>query len=218
MSPETARARITDVNDGIMAVAGMSLGLAGADVERTTTFAVITISAVVGALSVLGAELGEAFAQREAEIATAAEEQRLLDLQPEEEIAELVDWFVAKGVSEETSRQVAVELSEADALSAQLEIEYGIREMTSSRDAWTDGISAGVGFLIGALAPVLIAYLLPIGWREEWTIVAAIVSLTVTSFVLARSGRSDIRKTVARSVIMGAGTLAVSHILGDWLI
>ena len=119
--PDTARSRITDVNDGIIAaVAGMSLGLAGAEVSRTTAYAVITISAVVGALSVFGAELGEGFAQREAELATVAEEQRLLELGPEEEIEELVEWFEAKGVSTETSRKVAEELSDADALSAQL--------------------------------------------------------------------------------------------------
>ncbi|HMS77365.1 VIT1/CCC1 transporter family protein [Gordonia sp. (in: high G+C Gram-positive bacteria)] len=218
ISPDTARSRITDVNDGIMAVAGMSLGLAGAEVSRTTAYAVITISAVVGALSVFGAELGEGFAQREAELATVAEEQRLLELEPEEEIEELVEWFEAKGVSTETSRKVAEELSDADALSAQLEIEYGIRELTSTRDAWAEGFSAGIGFLIGALAPVAIAYLIPFGWREEWTIIAAITSLIVTSFVLASTGGSNIGKTVARSVIMGAGTLAASHFLGDWLI
>ena len=49
-------------------------------------------------------------------------------------------------------------------------------------------------------------------------IIAAITSLIVTSFVLASTGGSNIGKTVARSVIMGAGTLAASHFLGDWLI
>ena len=46
--------RITDVNDGIVAVAGMGLGLAGAEVSAATSYMVISVSTLVGAMSVFG--------------------------------------------------------------------------------------------------------------------------------------------------------------------
>ena len=57
--PEEIRSWITEVNDGIIAVAGMGLGLAGADVEARTTYAVVIINAFVGALVAFGAKLGD---------------------------------------------------------------------------------------------------------------------------------------------------------------
>lgn len=216
--PADFRERVTDINDGIIAVAGMGLGLAGAEVAPATALAVIAISTAAGALSVAGTKLGEAFAEREAEQATVAEELRLLELTPDEEQAELVEWFVAKGVTSDTAQRVAEELSTADALSAQLEIEYGIRTLTTRRDAWTEGLWSGLAFLFGAMLPVLVAFLTPVPWRTEWTVAVACLSLMATSIVLARRGRSHIWNTVLRSVAVGVGTLAVSYVLGDWLI
>ncbi|WP_245650127.1 VIT1/CCC1 transporter family protein [Millisia brevis] len=216
--PAAIRERITDINDGIIAVAGMGLGLAGAEVAAATSYAVIAISATAGALSVAGTKLGESFADREAQQATVAEERRLLALTPDEERAELVAWFEAKGVSTDTARQVAKELSATDALSTQLEIEYGIRDLTTRRDAWSDGLWSGLAFLLGALLPVLVAIVTPLPWRTEWTVAVASASLVATSVVLARRGKSRIWLTILRSVAVGLGTLAASYLLGDWLI
>ncbi|UAK36335.1 VIT1/CCC1 transporter family protein [Gordonia bronchialis] len=218
IEPDDARERITDVNDGIVAVAGMGLGLAGAEVSAATSYMVISVSTLVGAMSVFGAKLGESFADREAQQATVDYERSRIERTPEEEIAELADWFEAKGVTPQTARAVAEELSEADALSAQLEIEYGIRDLTTPSDAWQDGLWAGLAFVLGALVPLLIAVLVPINWRSEWTILAATLALILTSVVLSVLGRSRIWMTIARSVIVGLGTLGVSYALGDWLL
>lgn len=218
IEPAEIRGRITDINDGIIAVAGMGLGLAGAEVSPATSYAVIAISATAGGLAVAGSKLGESFAEREAQQATVAEEQRLLALTPDEERAELVEWFESKGVTTPTAQQVATELSAADALSAQLEIEYGIRDLTTRRDAWADGMWSGIAFLVGALLPALVSIITPVPWRTEWTVVVACLSLVATSVILARRGRSRIWLTILRSVLVGIGTLAISYVLGDWLI
>ena len=104
IEPDDARERITDVNDGIVAVAGMGLGLAGAGVSAATSYMVISVSTLVGAMSVFGAKLGESFADREAQQATVDYERSRIERTPEEEIAELADWFEAKGVTPQTAR------------------------------------------------------------------------------------------------------------------
>lgn len=215
---DAVRTRLVDVNDGVIAVAGMGLGLAGADVASHTTYAITILNTVVGALAVFGVRLGEEFAGLEAEQATIAHEQRLLELSPDEELAEMIEWFEHKGVSPETSRTVAEELSAADSLSTQLEIEYGIRERTTPRQAWQESVMAGVGFALGALIPAFFAIVTPWRWHVGSVILAMMASLVVTSVLLARLGHSAIWPTILRSVIVGVSALGISYLLGDLLL
>lgn len=156
-----ARERVTDVNDGVLSLAGLSEGLSAADAQPATVLLVIVVSTVAGAIALASAKLSEGLADREAQQRVVAEERRLLNLSAAEEVAELAQLFEAKGVSPETARRVAEELSAADALSAQLEMEFGILELASTSGASRNAFLSGVAFLLGAAGPVAIAYLSP---------------------------------------------------------
>lgn len=216
--PGDVRELTTEINDGIIAVAGMGLGLAGAGVSWWTAHAIVLLSSAAGALSVFGVKLGESFAEREAQQSMIVEEQRLLELSPEEEIRELAGWFEEKGVSAETSRRVAEEMSAADALSAQLQLEYGIEEVITSKTAWKLASRAGLAFLFGSLVPVLVTICVPAVWRSEYTILTAGLSLALTSAALSLMGRSNFWFTLARTLSLGLGAMALSYFLGDWLL
>ncbi|HNP56265.1 MAG TPA: VIT1/CCC1 transporter family protein [Gordonia sp. (in: high G+C Gram-positive bacteria)] len=216
--PEEIRSWITEVNDGIIAVAGMGLGLAGADVEARTTYAVVIINAFVGALVAFGAKLGERLADVEAERDLIGHESQRLAMTPDEERAEIVAWFEEKGVSTTTAQNVADELNEGDALGAHLLIEYGIKDFTTTRAAWSDAIQVGMAFLVGAILPVLATIVTPWDTHVVGIVAIATVSLAVTSFTLSRLGHSNPVATVARSLILGFGTLAAAFALGDLLL
>jgi len=50
---------------------------------------------------------------------------------------------------------------------------------------------------------------------ESWAIlVAALVSLTLTSLVASGAGELSVRRTLARTLAVGLGTLAVSYLAG----
>lgn len=213
IDPARVRAHVADVNDGIIAVAAMSEGLAVAGAPPATVYSIIVLTALAGAMSVAGVRFGEVSADREVELGLIEEEKRLLALSPEEEIAELAGYYEAKGLSPALARQVAEELSAADALSAQLDAEYGIREFTQASTPWRAGVIAGGAFLAGASVPVAMAYFFPGPWLWESTLVAAIASLTVTSIVLARLGRTHVWRTVLRSLIVGAASLGLTALL-----
>lgn len=204
---------MADVNDGIIAVAAMSEGLAGAGAPPSAIYSIIILSALAGATSAAGVRFGEASADREVELGLIEEEKRLLALSPAEEMAELAALYEAKGLSPGLARQVAEELSAADALSAQLDAEYGIREFTRASTPWRDGFLAGAAFLIGATVPVALAYFFPGPWLWESTLAAAVASLTVTSVVLARLGHTQVWRTILRSLIVGAVSLGVTTLV-----
>lgn len=217
VDPAAARQRITDVNDGTLAVAGFAEGLIGSGMATLEVFGIIAISAVAGAVSVAGARLAEVSATREAEQELIAEERRLLALSPEEEIAELAEHYEAKGVSPETARQVALELSSADALSAQLETEYGILEPTQPGQSVREAAWSGLSFLLGATLPVLIARFYPGERLDEFILVAVLVSLGITAVALARLGHTRIFRTLLRSVVIGLTSLGASYLVGRML-
>ena len=92
--------------------------------------------------------------QRDTERALIAKETRELAEEPEEELAELAELYRQKGLSDELARQVAVELTEHDALRAHLDIELGIDpdELTSP---WQAAWASMLAFTLGALLPLL---------------------------------------------------------------
>lgn len=214
IDPARVRAHVADVNDGIIAVAAMSEGLAGAGAPPATIWSIVILTALAGATSVAGVRFGEVSADREVELSLIEEEKRLLALSPEEEIAELAAFYEAKGLNPTLARQVAEELSARDALSAQLDAEYGLREFTAATTPWRDGLLAGLAFLAGAAVPVAIAWAVPGPWLWESTLLAAVTSLTVTSIVLARLGHTQVWRTILRSLLVGAASLGLTALAG----
>jgi VIT1/CCC1 family predicted Fe2+/Mn2+ transporter len=216
MRPDPAHVRehIVDVNDGILATAGFAEGLLGGGLPPSQVYAVIAVSAVAGAIGIGGAKYGEESANREAQLGLVEEERRLLALSPDQERTELVEHYRAKGLSAPTAELVADELSAADALSAQLESEYGIRELAGPAQPWLAGLWSGLGFLLGAAVPVLVSLLIPGAWMDEFILLAVVVSLGATGLVLSRLGQTRVLGTLLRSVLIGLASLGMSYLVG----
>lgn len=202
-----------DVNDGVLAVSGLTEGLSLL-VQSAALPAIVVVAAIAGAVSVAGVRYAEEAAEREIQLDVIEEEQRLLELAPEEELEELVQHFQDKGVSESTARQVAAELNAADALAAQLETEYGIREVVGTARPLSEAAGSGLSFLIGAAVPVTIARIVPLAWVEEYVLLGVLVSLVVTALVLSRLGGTRVLSTILRSLVIGAASLGASGLAG----
>lgn len=210
------RARIADVNDGVLSVAGLAEGLALV-VDTEALPVIVLMAAAAGAMSLGAAKYAEVAAEREVQQDVIRAEQYLLELSHAEELEELAQHFQNKGVSEETARKVAEELDAADALTAQLETEYGISEILSPAEPLKEAVSGAAAFMLGALATVLIAALVPREWVEEYILVGVALSLTVTAVVLARLSGTHIWSTMLRSLFIGAAALGTSIMVGSLL-
>lgn len=208
------RSWTVDANDGIIATAGLLEGFAGAGASEATLLTAAIVATIAGGISLGGAKWSEEAAERDAQLTLAREEAERLELNPEDEIAELAGYYEHKGLTPALAQQVAEQLTAADALGAQLDTEYGIREvMSRGAPSWT-GVTASAAFMLGSLIPLLITILVPVN-VEAWAIlVAVIVSLVLTSIVSTRSGRTSAWRTIARSLTVGVGTLGVSYLVG----
>jgi VIT1/CCC1 family predicted Fe2+/Mn2+ transporter len=205
-----------DANDGIIATAGLLQGFAGAGAgDRLLLFASIA-AMIAGGLSAGGAKWAEVAAEREAQLKIAAEEQAELAHDPVGELAELTAYWEGRGLTATLAREVAEQLTERDALAAQLDAEHGLEELLPAAAPWWAGVETTLAFMIGAAVPVLITFFAPVAIETAAIIVAVVISLVLTSLVAAGLGRLSALRMLARSLVVGLGTMAVSYLAGAY--
>lgn len=207
-----------EANDGIIATAGLLLGFAGAGASNRVLLFTATAATIAGGLSVGGASWAEEAAERDAQLLHAKQEQDDLAADPHAELEELARHWQERGLRPDTAREVARQLSAHDALAAQLSWEHSFEQpMPATFPLWF-GVGAGLAYVIGALVPLLITYFAPVD-IEPWAILTAVViTLVLSSLVSARTGQLRARRMLARTLIVGVLTLAVSYAAGELLL
>lgn len=207
------RAGVLGANDGIVSVAGIVIGVAAATIDREHILTAGIAGLTAGALSMALGEYVSVSTQRDTELALLAKERRELAEEPEAEFNELVGLYQAKGLSPETARTVATELTERDAFAAHIDIELGI-DPDGLTNPWHAAISSAVSFTVGALLPMLAILLPPPSARIPITFVAVLIALGITGWVSARLGGADPVRATQRVVIGGALAMAITYAIG----
>jgi VIT1/CCC1 family predicted Fe2+/Mn2+ transporter len=209
------RAGVLGANDGIVSVAAVVVGVAGATPAVPAILTAGLAALVGGAISMALGEYVSVSSQRDSEHALIAKERRELEEMPEEELAELTGLYEAKGLKPETARQVAIELTEHDALAAHLSAELGI-DQDDVVSPWHAAIASAISFTIGGILPLL-TILTPPAIRIPLTFVVVLIALAATGYVAAYIGGASRGKAMLRVVIGGALALAATFAIGALL-
>lgn len=207
------RAGVLGANDGIVSVAGLVVGVAGATTARPAILLAGIAGLVAGAFSMAGGEYVSVSTQRDTERAMLKLEKHELKTMPEAEERELAQLYRQRGLSAELAAKVAAELTEKDALQAHAEIELGIDpdELTSP---WQAAGASFLSFCVGALLPLLAITLPPTPVRV-WTCAIAVgAGLVLTGYVSARLGNANPVRAVLRNVGVGAAAMLVTYFVG----
>ena len=207
------RAGVLGANDGIVSVAGIVVGVAAATVERGPILTAGIAGLTAGALSMALGEYVSVSTQRDTEMALLDKERRELVEQPDTELAELAAIYRGKGLSPETARTVAEELTAHDAFAAHIDVELGI-DPDELTNPWQAAISSAIAFTVGALLPLLTILLLPAAIRVPVTFVAVLIALALTGLLSARLGGADATRATRRVVIGGALAMAITFAIG----
>jgi vacuolar iron transporter family protein len=207
------RAGVLGANDGIVSVAGIVVGVAGATIESGPILTAGVAGLVAGAVSMALGEYVSVSSQRDAERSMLAKEERELREDPEDELEELAAIYEAKGLRPATAMQVARELTEHDAFAAHVEAELKIDpdDLTSPTQA---AVTSAIAFTLGGLLPLVAILLPPATWRVPVCVVAVLIALGVAGWVGARLGGAAPLKAMLRVVIGGGIGLAVTYGIG----
>nr|WP_294994408.1 VIT family protein [uncultured Sediminibacterium sp.] len=207
------RAAVLGANDGIISVSSLAIGVATASTTRDPILLASIAGLVAGALSMAAGEYVSVSSQTDIEKADIAREKEELEEMPEEELHILAQIYEKRGLKKETAMQVAIELTEFDALGTHVRDELGINEVSQAKPIQA-AFASGAAFTAGGLLPVLVTVFAPVQQMEYFLYCFTILSLIILGAVAAKTGGSGIGKAILRIVIWGTIAMVISALVG----
>lgn len=207
------RAAVMGANDGIISTASLMMGIAAA---QTSTQAVVLAGVaglVAGALSMAAGEYVSVRSQADTEAADIERETQELAAHPAAELRELTEIYIARGLDRELAHQVAVKLTEHDALLSHARDELGIVEFLQARPLQA-ALTSAATFAVGALIPLIVAWLVPQQYLISAVACSSLVSLTLLGGLAAKVGGASKIKGALRVCVWGALAMALTGVVG----
>jgi VIT1/CCC1 family predicted Fe2+/Mn2+ transporter len=208
------RAAVLGANDGVVSIASLVVGVAAADSSTEAIFTAGLAGLVGGALSMAVGEYVSVSSQRDVEEADLERERHELREAPEQELRELTALLAARGLSDETARAAARELTAHDALAAHASEELDLRLDGLARPLQAATVSA-LAFAVGASLPLCAIGLSPVASRIWITAVATLASLAGLGALSARLGGAPAIRAVLRVVCGGALAMGLTAAIGS---
>ncbi|MGV3585514.1 MAG: VIT1/CCC1 transporter family protein [Adhaeribacter sp.] len=207
------RAAVLGANDGIISVSSIAIGIAAASTTKEPIILATVAGLVAGALSMAAGEYVSVSSQTDTEKADIEREKLELEEMPEAELEALAAIYENRGLSRETARKVAKELTEKDALATHVRDELGITEISQANPIQA-ALASGTAFTIGGFLPLLVTLFTPIKYMEYTLYGLSIVFLIILGATAAKTGGSSITKAMLRVTIWGTLAMGLTAFAG----
>ena len=207
------RAAVLGANDGLISTASLLVGVAAANPSSQTLLLTGMAALTAGALSMAAGEYISVSSQADTEKADLEQERYELTHNAERELFELTKIYVARGLDHALAHQVAVALSEHDALEAHARDEIGLTDLSTAKPIQAS-IASGLAFITGAMLPVIGILTLPMQSLVWSLALVTLVGLILLGVVSARLGGAPIIPATARVVIWGVLAMLVTALIG----
>lgn len=200
------RAAVLGANDGIVSVSALIVGVAAADPGARAILLAGVAGLTAGAMSMAAGEYVSVSSQADVERADIARERKELAERPAEEEAELASIYEGRGLTPETARLVARELTEHDALDAHMRDELGLSEINAARPLQAAFTSA-LTFSAAGAVPILAAVLAPAAAIVPSVVIVTLIALFLLGVLGAYAGGAPMMHAGFR--VLGWGVLAM---------
>lgn len=210
------RAGVLGANDGIVSVAAVAVGVAGATTESGPILTAGMAALVGGAISMALGEYVSVSSQRDSQKSMIAAKRTELRRSPRENLSGLARAYELKGLSPATAALVADELTEHDALGAHLSAELNL-DVHDVVSPWHAAFASAIAFILGAVLPLLAILLPPESVRVPITFITVLLALGITGWIGAIIGGGSRIRAAARVVLGGALALAATFAIGSLL-
>jgi VIT1/CCC1 family predicted Fe2+/Mn2+ transporter len=207
------RAAVLGANDGIVSTASLVLGVVAAGATPQAVLVAGVAGLMAGAMSMAAGEYVSVHSQADTEKAELERERREIELHPEAEHAELAGIYMARGLTPELARQVAVQLMQHDALGAHVRDELGISD-TMSANPVQAALASAASFAVGAALPLAVIALAPAQGLVVWVAVTSLLFLALLGAMAARAGGAGMLAGAWRVTFWGALAMAITAGVG----
>ncbi|GHE66771.1 VIT1/CCC1 family predicted Fe2+/Mn2+ transporter [Streptomyces sp. 2132.2] len=202
--------------DGLVSNLALMTGVAGGAVAPQTIVITGLAGLAAGAFSMAAGEYTSVASQRELVLAELDIERAQLRKHPVDEMEELAELYVSRGVEPALAREVAVQLSRdpEQALEIHAREELGI-DPDDLPSPMVAAVSSFGSFALGALLPVL-PYLL--GATSLWpAVLLALAGLFACGAVVSRVTARSWWYSGLRQLVLGGAAAGVTYVLGTWI-
>lgn len=207
------RASVMGANDGILSVAGIVIGVAGATTNNFAIFISGISGMLAGTVSMAMGEYVSVNTQKDAQRRAIMNQKEALANHYDDEFNFVKQKYVGDGIDPQLAEQATSEMMNQDSLVTTVRERYGfdVGEYTSPYAA---AIASMISFPIGSILPLLAITMLPPSIRIAGTFVAVVIALAITGFCAATLGNAKRGNGVVRNIISGMLTMIVTFAIG----
>lgn len=208
------RASVMGANDGILSVAGIVIGVAGATANNYAILISGLSGMLAGTVSMAMGEYVSVNAERDGQKRAITEESRALDDDFQGEFAFIQQKYMHTGISAALARQATHEMLSRDPLNIAVRERYGF-DSGETTSAVAAALASMISFPTGSILPLVAITVFPPAIKVLATAIAVVISLTITGYIAAALGKANRWKAALRNVVAGVLTMAVTYLIGS---
>ena len=207
------RASVMGANDGILSVAGIVVGVAGA---TTNSFSILISGLdgmLAGTISMAMGEYVSVNTQKDSQKMAITKQKAALADDYEAEASLVVQKYVNQGISKPLAQQATREMMAEDALTTTVRERYGFNP-NQFISPYAAGIASMIAFPTGSILPLVSITFFPPRVKVLATVLAVGIALMITGYVAAMLGNANRRRGMVRNVVAGLLTMIVTYFIG----
>ncbi len=207
------RAAVMGANDGIVSTASLIVGVAASGTTLKNIIIAAISGLVAGAMSMAAGEYVSVSSQADTEKADIEREKNELKNDWDNEVKELTNVYVNRGLDEDLAKKVAEQLMERDALGAHARDELGITEIHRAKPIQA-ALTSAATFAAGAALPVVVAVFSNLSYIIFTVTISSLLSLGLLGAISAKIGGANVIVGTIRVTFWGILAMAITAGIG----
>jgi VIT1/CCC1 family predicted Fe2+/Mn2+ transporter len=207
------RASVMGANDGIVSVAGIVIGVAGATSSNFAIFISGISGMLAGTVSMAMGEWVSVNTQKDSQRHAISLQKAALNSAYDNEFNTVQHKLMGDGISSDLAKQATSEMMSKDPVKTTVRQKYGfnVGEYTNPLSA---AIASMISFPTGSILPLLAITLFPKAIRIPATFIAVIIALAITGYTAAQLGNANKVRGMIRNIVSGVLTMLVTYTIG----
>ncbi|KOY75761.1 Hypothetical membrane protein, DUF125 family [Apilactobacillus kunkeei] len=207
------RAGVMGSNDGILSVAGIVIGVAGATSNTFSIFISGIAGMIAGTVSMAMGEYVSVNSESDSQKNAVERQKVALRDNYQTEFNIVKEKYMNSGISDELATKATTEMMNNDALVTTVREKYGfnVNQFTSPYAA---AIASMVSFPTGSILPLVAISLFPANIKVVATFIAVLIALSLTGYAAAMLSNANRLKSTLRNVASGMLTMLVTYLIG----
>ncbi|ANZ57827.1 hypothetical protein BGL34_03400 [Fructilactobacillus lindneri] len=207
------RASVMGANDGILSIAGIVLGVAGASTSHWAILVSGLAGMLAGTVSMAMGEYVSVSSQKDSENQAIETVKEQLKTNYQKEFDFVQNKYVATGMNPKLAHKATTEMMGENALTTTVRERYSF-DPSKFTSPYAAAIASMISFPLGSLLPLVSIFVGPQSLHIITTFIAVIIALAITGYLAAILSQANRVRAVLRNVISGIVTMSVTYLIG----